>query len=129
MSDPYNSAVGVDSLEAGTSHLALRMGVCQIVASIVRLARCMYLTCAKPESSRYDITGCVSTGVIQSTERGAAEKFGIVLCTVELVEGHYSQRELQPQVLGTRLPSESSERKEEGWGVCDPLPHNTPVDS
>jgi len=44
------------------------------------------------------------------------------------VEGHYSQRELQPQVLGTRLPSESSERKEAEWGICDPLPHNTPVD-
>ena len=34
------------------------------------------------------------------------------------MEGHYSPRELQPQVLGTRLPSESSERKEEGRGVC-----------
>jgi hypothetical protein len=71
----------------------------------------------------------VSTNAIQSTEVGDRRKIEFVLCSVELVERHYSHRELQPQVLGTRLPSESSERKVEGWGVCDPLPHNTPVDS
>jgi hypothetical protein len=42
MSDPYNSAVGVHSTEAGTSLLTLRMAEWQIVALIVRLARCVY---------------------------------------------------------------------------------------
>jgi len=67
--------------------------------------------------SRCHITGCVNTNVIQSTELVDEEKVDVALCSIELVEGHYSQRELQPQVLVTRLPSESSERKEEGWGV------------
>jgi len=74
MFDPYNSAVGVDSSEAGTSPFALRMAVCQRVASIVRLARCEYLTCAKPESRRYHITSCVNASVIQSTELGGRRR-------------------------------------------------------
>lgn len=105
------------------------MAVCQIVASIIRLARCVDLTCAKPESSRYHITGCVIINVSQSTELGERRRL-LLLCVVSswwkviIPSENFSRR---CWVLAY-LQSRRRERKRGGVCECDPLPHNTPVD-